>query len=107
MRNRFLFIIPALMMLVALGPLPYGYYQLLRLVAFLAAGLIAYGFLRRRREAWTAVFMMVAIVFNPIFPISLARELWAVLNVLSCVTFLVGMWAAFRASDLTSEITLR
>ncbi|WP_373288731.1 DUF6804 family protein [Croceicoccus mobilis] len=64
MRNRLLFIIPALMMLVALGPLPYGYYQLLRLVAFLSAGLIAYGFLRRRREGWTAVFVMVALIFR-------------------------------------------
>ena len=95
------------MMLVALGPLPYGYYQLLRLVAFLSAGSIAYGFLRQRREAWTATFAMVALVFNPIFPIQLARELWSVLNVLSSAIFLAGMWAAFRVSEPKSEITLR
>lgn len=72
------------MLLIALAPLPYGYYQLMRLVVCICAGVIAY---RRHGEegftAWTIALTALAVLFNPLIPIHLTREVWSVLNVIS------------------------
>lgn len=46
---RILFIVPAIMMLAALAPMPFGYYRLLRLVTFAASLLIFLGMWRQGR----------------------------------------------------------
>lgn len=72
--------IAATMLLLGLAPLPYGYYQLLRLVATIAFGWAAYVSHHRRNEALSWVCGIVALLFNPIMPVHLSRELWMVID---------------------------
>ena len=51
--------VPTVMLVIALAPLPYGYYTLLRLVVCVCAGLLAYTAYRDAGSsvtAWAIVF---------------------------------------------------
>lgn len=89
---RFVFIIPALMSLIALAHLPYGYYQILRLVVTACAGWVIYDCAKRERWAWLVPFGLIALTFNPVFRVHLDREIWSVLNVITAAAFLFGTW---------------
>src|SRR5690625_3783279 len=83
--------VSAVMLLVALLPLPYGYYALLRLVV---CGTSAYGahiFLKQDRTKWTVSLGLLGILFNPIILIQLGVALWAVIEcVQAAVIFVFG-----------------
>ena len=80
-------IIAAIMLFCALAPWPYGYYQLLRFVvcgAALYTAFMAYNW----QKIWAAwLFGVVAILFNPLIPIHLSRELWQPIDVICALTF--------------------
>jgi hypothetical protein len=70
------------MLVAALGPWPYDYYMLLRMIVCVAAALLALLAYRRSDELtiWFGVFVTLAILFNPILPIHLTRSVWTILD---------------------------
>jgi hypothetical protein len=73
-----LWIVPVMVLVLAVFPLPYGYYTFTRVVAFLACIALAYTAYGRRPGAtvWTTFFVLIAIVFNPLIPIYLKKHAW-------------------------------
>ena len=88
---RAIFVLPALMMAVAVLPMPYGYYQFLRLVTVVAAGWIATYLWSEGRSAWAVAMGCVALLFNPVFRVALERDVWVPLNVITAGFFLAAM----------------
>ena len=86
-----IFVNPAAMMALAILPMPYGYYQFLRLVTVIAAGWIAAYFWTNNRLVWAIPMGFVALLFNPVFRISLEREVWAPLNLVAAIMFIAAM----------------
>ena|SRR5579859_5744626 len=81
-------VIAVAMLFAASGRHPYGYYQLTRLVV---CAICVYGAIRsseQHDEGWTLAYGFVAVLFNPIFPVRLARSTWEVLDVIAAL-FLV------------------
>jgi uncharacterized protein DUF6804 len=89
----------AIMLIVALAPLPYGYYTLLR---FLVCGVNGYGTYLSAAElnkpGWAWAFGIIAVLFNPVAPIYLNRGTWAVIDVgiaiflLASLAFVKDIW---------------
>lgn len=77
-RPTLFFLIPAALLVIAVLPLPYGYYTLLRLVVTIAAVVAALGLYQARQAVvWTVIFMgAVALLFNPIITVRLDRSAW-------------------------------
>ena len=75
--------VPALMLVAALGDLPYGFYVLLRWVVCGLALLLAFHEheLRGAASGWQVVLVILAILFNPLFPVGLSRAEWAPIDV--------------------------
>ena len=85
-------IISAIMLLLALADWPYGYYMLLRFVVCGSGAFVAYlGYLINKQWiVWT--FSIIAVLFNPFIPIHLNRELWAFIDVVVAVIFIVNIF---------------
>lgn len=84
-------IISAILLFVALGKHSYSYYVYLR---FIICGVSIYGiyFSRKLQNInWAWTFGIVAILFNPIVPIHLNRDLWAIIDVAVAVIFLFSI----------------
>ena len=77
------------MLLIALAPLPYLYYTLLRGVVCGSSAYISWTTAKMKATGWTAAFVAVALLFNPIMPVYLGREIWAFVDVGVAVIYLV------------------
>ncbi len=75
------------MLLLALLPWPYGYYQLLRLVICIASCILTWQVFQAKRTGWMVIMGILAILFNPIGPIFLTRDVWALIDVIAAVVF--------------------
>lgn len=84
------------MSLLALADLPYGYYQLLRIVVTASAAWISYSFYNRQSTVAAIAFGAIAVIFNPIAVIHMERELHAVFNVVTAAIMMVGLWFQYR-----------
>ena len=83
-----IYIVSALLFLGA-APLPYGYYMLLRLAAcgfFIWAAVITY---EKKSQYLSWVFVLLALLFNPIIKVHFPKELWAAIDVAAAVFVLV------------------
>jgi hypothetical protein len=95
-----LWVAPAVMLCGAVLPLPYGYYQLLRIVVFGCAAWIARGVYLEAGGRWTAAALGMAgtaALLNPIVPIHLSRDLWLLPDLLLAVFFLLHLRAVRKA----------
>lgn len=81
----------AIMCLVALVDLPYAYYQILRWVVCISAIWTAFIARSANRTGWTVALVVIAILFNPIAPIHLERQTWAVVDVLTAILFVASL----------------
>lgn len=78
------------MLILALLPWPYGYYQLLRLVVTISGCLFAVA-AHRAGERWLVAGLIVTmLIFNPLISLHLEREQWAVLNLAGAALFVVA-----------------
>lgn len=82
--------------LLALGDWPYGYYQLLRLIVTGYAAWIAFHSAALSRLPWLWVFGFIALLYNPLFKISMSRDAHAVENVATAVAVVIELLRARR-----------
>ncbi len=85
------------MLLAALLPWPYGYYNFLRFCVCGAAAFLAYQQWTHDDAAskWVVVLVAIALLYNPFVPVYLTREIWTVLNVGTAIA-LVGHYRSLR-----------
>lgn len=82
---------PAGLLLAALLPLPYGFYTLLRLVVSAAAAYLAYREYEvdRSLSIWVMVFVGILLLFNPLVPVHLSKEVWVPIDIGTSVLFML------------------
>lgn len=78
----------ALCLYAALGhPSNYGFYTLTRVAVTATCVLLALS-VPKSHNTMLFVLWVAALLFNPVFPLALGRELWVVLDVLICPVIL-------------------
>lgn len=94
-----IWLMPIALLLLALVSWPYAYYQMLRIIVCAAAGYLAYGeYQRIGRGVWAVILAVVALTFNPIAPLHMKREIWAILNIGAAATLATHFWVSRRRS---------
>jgi hypothetical protein len=89
----------ALLLVVALGQHPYGYYTFLRLAVCVAAIVVAWVAWNSNAQWATWVFAGVAILFNPLAPVYLQRSTWRPIDVGCALAFLGSLAIKRRGPD--------
>ena len=94
-------IVPALLLVLALLPWPYGYYTFLRLSVCAVSGWLAYEQWRHDNavSGWVVALGATALLFNPISPIHLTREIWNVLDLATAGLLIAHLCALRRLID--------
>jgi hypothetical protein len=85
-----LWLIPIALLFIATQRMPYGYYTFTRIVVCGFAGflaVIAWEDEGLASRIWAVTLGLVAILFNPIFPIYLSRAVWFKLDVGIAIIF--------------------
>jgi hypothetical protein len=85
--------VPALLLLIAVWRLPYGYYTLIRIMTCGVAVLIAVAGLQERPtvQTWSLPLFAIAVLFNPLVPIHLGRATWFYLDLGAAAIFVLHL----------------
>lgn len=84
--------ISILALLFALGSHPYSYYQLLRWFTCGVSCYLAYQTSVNKKTIWVWIFVIIAILFNPIAPLYFDRDTWTILNIAAAITFIISIF---------------
>ena len=84
--------ISVFLLLLAIPRLPYGYYIFLRWVVSATALFSAWAAYECKHKFWVFTMGGIAILFNPIVPVHLLKETWAVIDFIVAVVFLVSIF---------------
>ena len=72
----------AILLFLCLADMPYGYYQFVRFAAAAFFVYAAYNENETGRKELVIVFIVLAILFQPFFKITLGRTLWNIVDVI-------------------------
>ncbi len=79
------------MLFGAIAEWPYGYYTLLRWITCIASILIAFQAFEKNINWAKVVFIVIAILFNPLAPIYLSRSTWIPLDIITAILFIFSI----------------
>jgi hypothetical protein len=84
----------SILMLLAGVPkfFPYGYYTLLRLVVCGTGTYISYISFKNEKQIIGFLAILVALLFNPIIPIYLDKEIWVIIDLFVAIFFGVSIF---------------
>ncbi|MBE6255202.1 MAG: hypothetical protein E7105_06785 [Prevotella sp.] len=78
-------------LIVCLFPMPYGYYTLVRFVAMIIFGCMAFNFYKNEEIPLCIIAGSLAMLFQPLFKIALGRTMWNIVDVIVAIA-LVLLW---------------
>ena len=84
-------LIAAVMLFAALGRHAYDYYTLLRWVACGVCAYTAFQAMQSKKTGWLFVFVIAALVLNPIAPLRIKRDTWAIVDAAAAVLLLLSI----------------
>lgn len=73
------------LLLLCLAPMPYGYYQLVRIVAMIGFAIMAYHYYEKEKVSLSIIFGGLGLLFQPFVKVALGRTMWNVVDVVVAV----------------------
>lgn len=87
---KYFLIIVIIMLFLSLGQWPYGYFILLRWIVTVGAIIVVINAFDKDIDWAKVSFIIIGILFNPITPIHLSREIWILLDIIVGIMFILG-----------------
>ena len=88
----------AILLLLCLAPMPYGYYQFVRFVAMVVFAIIAFDYYKEKKNELSIIFGALALLFQPFFKVALGRMIWNVVDVIVAI-FLIALYFRNRKEE--------
>ncbi len=82
----------AVLLLVCLLQMPYGYYQLVRFIAVVGFAILAYYEYERKNIPVVIVFVCLMVIFQPLAIIPLGKVVWNIVDVVVVVGLVVSVF---------------
>ena len=78
---------------------PYDYYKFLRMFVGISAILLTIDTFRSKRESsFVYIYLVIALLYNPFFPVYLTREIWFPINILTIIVLALSLFVASKKS---------
>ena len=84
-------ILGAVFLILSIFKLPIGYYTFLRIFIFIIALILVYKANKINEQIWLIGFLIIAILFNPIFPIYFKKDTWLIIDIITAIIFLTSI----------------
>ena len=88
----FLLIPAGLLIIAPLISFPYGFYTILRLIITITSAIIIFYTYKSAGgvNEISIIFALILILYNPIFPVHLTREIWMPINFITSGIYIFG-----------------
>jgi len=85
-------LIAAGLLFLGILELPYGYYIFLRIVICIISCITAYLSYESEKKSLIWIFGIIAILFNPIVPIYLDKDVWVIIDFIVGIIFIISIF---------------
>lgn len=89
-------LIIAILLLLCLADMPYGFYTLVRFAATAAFVYLSYDFFKNRRDGMGFLFATLAVLFQPFFKVSLGKTIWNFVDVFVAIGLIYLIIKTFK-----------
>ncbi|MEO9512138.1 MAG: DUF6804 family protein [Flavobacteriaceae bacterium] len=92
--NKSLLFIKVILAILFVGCLldwDYGYFQLVRFLGMISFGILAFNDYEKHKN-WFLIWLVSAILINPIFKIALGRELWNIIDIIWAILLTISIF---------------
>jgi hypothetical protein len=79
--------------------MPYGFYQLVRIVALIGFGILVYKANEENKNTEIIIYGGLALPFQPFFKIALRREIWNIVDVIVGIGLIASLFMNRRKSQ--------
>lgn len=79
----------AVLMVLCLLDMPYGFYMLVRFVATVVFAIISLMCISNEKKEWAIFFASSALLFQPFIKVALSRSMWNVVDIIEAVVLAV------------------
>jgi len=101
--DKIIKIVLAIFLLLCLFDMPYGFYQLVRFIALVGFAVLAYFASEYENKTEMIIYVCLAILFQPLFKISLGREIWNFVDVVVAVGLIITLFIKHKEKVKTNE----
>jgi hypothetical protein len=89
----------AILFFLCLLDMPYGFYELIRFIALVGFAILAYQANLHKRQTLMFIYIVLAVLFQPLFKVALGREIWNIIDVIVGI----GLLASIVLTPKTSK----
>lgn len=89
--TKYFIILSIFMLFGAIAEWPYGYYTLLKWITCIASILVAFRAFEKNIDWAKVVFIVIAILFNPLAPIYFSRSTWISIDIITAILFIFAI----------------
>lgn len=89
----------AVLFLLCLLDMPYGYFQFVRFAGLIGFGILAYQSHQQVRQTEMIIYGGLALLFQPFFKISLGRQMWNIVDVVVGIGLLISIFMKPKESQ--------
>ncbi len=86
--DKIIKLILAILLFLCLLKMPYGYYQMVRVLSMVGFGILALS-VKEDKERW--IYITLCMLFQPFIKVALGRVLWNVVDVVVAIGLLISM----------------
>lgn len=89
-------LIIAVLLLLCLFDMPYGFFQLVRFASAVAFAYLSYDYFKSKQDGLGFTFAALALLFQPFFKVALGRVIWNIVDVIVAVALFYLIIIAFK-----------
>ena len=89
----------AVIMLLCLFDMPYGYYEFTRFAAFAGFGYLAYIKHGQESKDLMILYIVLSLLFQPFFKLALGREMWTFVDVLVALFLIYRVYKTLKNKE--------
>lgn len=78
------------LLLLAIGEMPYGFYEALRLLVPIAGVLVVLRSVKERRHGWVVLGALSIVFFLPVFGVYLDKQTWAWFDAAFAISYIAA-----------------
>ncbi len=90
--NNAIKIVLAILFLLCLADMPYGFYQFVRFSGLIGFTVLAYQANQQGRQTEMIIYGGLALLFQPFFKIALGRQMWNIVDVVVGIGLLISIF---------------
>ena len=82
-----------------LADMPYGYFQLVRFVGMASFAYLAFDSNQQNKNSEAVIYVLLALLFQPFFKLSLGRDLWNIVDVVVALGLLGSLFVQSKSKN--------